>query len=282
MIKSVPSERDRTMTQFRVLETPILGTVCSEKGGRDYMEDFNILLEYELEGQKGFLYAIFDGHGGATLASDLRQKLPLAILSRLRSGMEIQHVKNLITQVFLEQDLRYQNYTEMGSTAILALKFKNILYLINLGDSRGVVFDSSGTIRLQTRDHKPHFLEEKTRILAAGGSVTSIGGAWRVNGQLAVSRSFGDYALKESPSQGPSQGPNRGPITSIPDILTLPILPGKTLYILLASDGLWDVFSSADAIIYLKNVSADCRVLVESAIRDRGSLDNVTVLVGRI
>lgn len=48
-----------------------------------------------------------------------------------------------------------------------------------------------------TRDHHPDREDEKLRVEAAGGFVVEYGGLPRVNGQLAVSRSIGDLALKK-------------------------------------------------------------------------------------
>ncbi|CAJ1953903.1 unnamed protein product [Cylindrotheca closterium] len=51
------------------------------------------------------------------------------------------------------------------------------------------------TIVALSEDHKPDLPEEQTRIEAANGSVT-MGG--RVDGELAVSRAFGDFGFKET------------------------------------------------------------------------------------
>jgi serine/threonine protein phosphatase PrpC len=44
-----------------------------------------------------------------------------------------------------------------------------------------------------SKDHKPLDEEEKSRIIKAGGFVTSEG---RVNGNLNLSRSLGDFKFK--------------------------------------------------------------------------------------
>lgn len=50
-------------------------------------------------------------------------------------------------------------------------------------------------------DHKPFNEEETKRILCAGGKVE----AQRVNGNLAVSRSLGDYFYKRDTSLAPDK-----------------------------------------------------------------------------
>ena len=47
-----------------------------------------------------------------------------------------------------------------------------------------------------TSDHHPDRLDEKSRIEAAGGFVSTWNGVARVNGLLAVSRAIGDSAFK--------------------------------------------------------------------------------------
>jgi serine/threonine protein phosphatase PrpC len=55
-----------------------------------------------------------------------------------------------------------------------------------------VIDSSSGAIKFVTEDHKPDLPAEAERIRAAKGSV-SFG---RVDGDLAMSRSIGDWAYK--------------------------------------------------------------------------------------
>jgi serine/threonine protein phosphatase PrpC len=62
----------------------------------------------------------------------------------------------------------------------------------NVGDSRAVLFRKDKALRM-TVDHKPRAEEERIKSIE-GGCVTGDGGG-RVNGQLAVSRSLGDFYM---------------------------------------------------------------------------------------
>ena len=55
-------------------------------------------------------------------------------------------------------------------------------------------------VKFATKDHKPDDPEETKRIEASGGFVTLPPKTYipRVNGQLALSRAFGDFQLKMS------------------------------------------------------------------------------------
>ena len=62
----------------------------------------------------------------------------------------------------------------------------------NAGDSRGVIYSSDGAKQL-SRDHKPYLDDERKRIEEAGGMVSM----QRVDGDLALSRSIGDFQYKD-------------------------------------------------------------------------------------
>ncbi|GLD74671.1 importin subunit alpha-3 isoform X1 [Lates japonicus] len=83
----------------------------------------------------------------------------------------------------------------MGTTCLVALLSDKELTVANVGDSRGVLCDKDGNAIPLSHDHKPYQLKERKRIKKAGGFI-SFNGSWRVQGILAMSRSLGDYPLK--------------------------------------------------------------------------------------
>jgi serine/threonine protein phosphatase PrpC len=68
--------------------------------------------------------------------------------------------------------------------------------VLNVGDSRAIVIDSSGRIFPMTQDHKPNLPKEARRVQLAGGTVMYN----RVDGELAMSRAFGDWPYKRNPA----------------------------------------------------------------------------------
>jgi len=159
-----------------------------------------------------------------------------------------------------------------GSTSLVGVTYQQKLYVANLGDCRAVAkkVRSKEDIKITT-DHKPNEQTELARIKESGGSV-SFKGVWRVGGMLAVSRAFGDGFLKE-----------KGWLIATPDIFIIDLKSMPLSFILLASDGLWDVFESEDAVDfilpYLKNDPFfGAGILAEKAL-EKGSSDNVCVLI---
>lgn len=71
----------------------------------------------------------------------------------------------------------------------------------------------------------------------------------RLMGSLAVSRSFGDFMYKDANSELPGLQDVTGPLVSIePEIREIFLDPRADEFIILACDGLFDVFSNQDVV----------------------------------
>lgn len=75
--------------------------------------------------------------------------------------------------------------------------------------------------------------EEVLRCEAAGGFVSTESGSPRVGGNLEVTRSFGDFDVKG--------------ISASPHVQTVQ-LTAQDLFVIIASDGLWDVVAPEEAV----------------------------------
>ncbi|TGZ54804.1 protein phosphatase 1L [Temnothorax longispinosus] len=163
-----------------------------------------------------------------------------------------------------------KNMDVAGTTALIALLEDNKLIVANVGDSRGVMCDEKGNAIPLSFDHKPQQEREKRRINKAGGLVT-FDGVWRVAGILATSRALGDYPLKDKKL-----------VIADPDILTFDLNDHNPMFIILASDGLWDTFSNEEAVAFIKERINEPHFGAKSITLQsfyRGSADNITVVV---
>ncbi|KAJ0181699.1 hypothetical protein K1T71_002421 [Dendrolimus kikuchii] len=157
-----------------------------------------------------------------------------------------------------------------GTTALIAVMEDNHLIVANVGDSRGVMCDSRGNAIPVSFDHKPQQVREQKRIEAAGGYI-AFNGVWRVAGILATSRAMGDYPLKDKKF-----------VIADPDILTFNLVDHKPMFLILASDGLWDTFTNEEAIKFIKERLDEPDYGAKSLTLQayyRGSVDNITVLI---
>eukprot|EP00245_Coleochaete_scutata_P004195 TRINITY_DN16472_c0_g1_i1.p1 TRINITY_DN16472_c0_g1~~TRINITY_DN16472_c0_g1_i1.p1 ORF type:complete len:673 (+),score=138.41 TRINITY_DN16472_c0_g1_i1:461-2479(+) len=118
-----------------------------------------------------------------------------------------------------------------GSTAVVAVVGKANLVVANVGDSRAVLSRGGRTIAL-SKDHKPEREDEMARVEQAGGRVIFWNG-WRVLGVLAMSRAIGDRYLKPY-------------VIAEPEV-TFTLRSDDDEFLILASDGLWDVMENEKA-----------------------------------
>lgn len=77
---------------------------------------------------------------------------------------------------------------DTGTTSCVVLFTETDIYCANAGDSRGVLCRNSKPVELSF-DHKPDNAEELKRIKTANHFVEDS----RVDGNLALSRAFGDF-----------------------------------------------------------------------------------------
>lgn len=253
---------------------PISIYAIQDIGNRDYQED---RYSVEIDVYDGYDYiAVYDGHGGDKVSdwmSNNHYKIVRELLQKGNSAQESLRASIQLVEKIMPNSIA-QN---CGTTAIIILKKNNIIWSCNIGDSRAIMNNSEGVIEL-SYDHKPNRTDELNRIKASGGIVTTdMSGIWRVNGNLSLSRAIGDYVLRPH-------------VISRPE---LHIFEQKTNnnFILIASDGLWDVLTS-DFVINLinneiKKFDIDDKKLLMRLItlkllkiaRHKMSHDNITILL---
>ena len=212
-------------------------------------------------------FGLFDGHGG----QEVSKYLQMNILKYWKEIMplNIDNYENKIKNIFLEIDkhLKENNFYQVGSTACIIYitleNSKRILYCANVGDTRAVLVKNIGQKRL-TYDDRASDPNEHDRIIKEGGVV--FGG--RVYGQLMLSRAFGDWELKPYG------------VSCIPHIVRYEIQDDDK-YLIVASDGVWDVIEDEDAYQLSKNKSNSkefCDEIMKYTI-ERGSMDNISCFV---
>lgn len=159
-----------------------------------------------------------------------------------------------------------------GTTSVVAILVDNVLITGHAGDSRAVLSRDKRAFRL-TEDHKPDRSDELQRVEDAGGEVTFRGNCFRVSGDLAMSRSFGDLRLKHPKKL----------VVAAPEVRIMELNPSDE-FIILASDGLWDVISDQKACDIARKCATPqeaSKKLVESALQ-LGTQDNTTAVVVRL
>lgn len=303
--------------QFIAQSPPSLaiGYTISDQGEwRSYQEDRSVYSMWYDNGNKIHLNAIMDGHAGSHIVSRVCEVLPLIIknytqdISFISSSQLVEKIDsacNTIQEILKQEDKRFH---DQGTTLNAILKVKTKIICINSGDSRAILcwYPNSNVLGFEnlyiplSSDHKPSSLMEQQRIYSLGGCVSPsyIGSdilrVWhslnnRSKGPgLSVSRGFGDF--------------HGAPlITHRPEVVIYDIErdnPNTDIYnnafIVIASDGLWDVVSSDEVCSWGSHIYRNwlydhsdntvhpsqqlSYVLLRTA-RQRHSQDNVTISV---
>lgn len=256
----------------------------SLQGRRNTQEDKHVTIEninnIDSELNKINILGVFDGHGGGKVSKYLKDNLSNFFLSDmnteiLKSNTKFRNYVNktydLLQNTLKDKHPRAVEYC--GSTACIGIHSKdnnkNILWMINVGDSRGVLCNKIGEAIQLTVDHKPNLKEEKQRIESIGGKITYDGSDWRVK-TLALSRAFGD--LDCCPY-----------VTHTPSIYKYK-LDVKDKFIIIACDGLWDVITNKNAVEFIrdlqfKNFEGNYAKELAQYAYDKGSYDNITVII---
>ncbi|CAM0905031.1 unnamed protein product [Alopecurus aequalis] len=173
----------------------------------------------------------------------------------------------------MDRDLKsHKNIDSLfsGCTAVTVIKQGHDLIIGNLGDSRAILATRDGDNQLVARqltvDLKPSIPSEAARIRQRSGRVFSLPNepdvtrVWlpKYNSPgLAMARAFGDFCLK-----------NYG-VISVPDV-SYHRITEKDEFIVLATDGIWDVLSNTDVVSIVSKANSEAsaaRVLVQSAHR---------------
>ncbi|XWV26807.1 hypothetical protein QJ857_gp0244 [Tupanvirus soda lake] len=210
-------------------------------GHRAFMEDTHKIARFE-NGVE--FYGVFDGHGGweysVLLENELAKRFEQITNLNYENPTEVTECIKKVCYDLGKEIYEISDCLCTGSTAVFALRYKKYVYIVNIGDSTIVLFDSTGKILLKTEGHKhkPGDKDEDERIANSGSFV-----AWgRVEGELAVSRSFGDN--KYSKKRFDSYPSVNGVIINEPLIYTFELPEvveiNNHIYMVAGSDGLWD------------------------------------------
>uniref|UniRef100_A0A7N0U7F8 protein-serine/threonine phosphatase n=1 Tax=Kalanchoe fedtschenkoi TaxID=63787 RepID=A0A7N0U7F8_KALFE len=209
-------------------------------------------------------------------AADDDSRMPLLETEDADSHIELfQTLRESFLKAFRVMDRELKMHTNIdcfcsGTTAVTLVKQGRSLVIGNVGDSRAVLGtrdadDSLIAVQL-TVDLKPNLPAESERIRRCRGRVFAlkdepdVARVWLPNHDspgLAMARAFGDFCLKDFG------------LISVPEV-SHRRLTDKDEFVVLATDGIWDVLSNKEVVDIVASAPARAsaaRTLVESAVR---------------
>lgn len=247
----------RKQTGNRERKSPYDVSVRAIQGSRLYMED-----EYFV-GNGGRFVGVFDGHGGGDVSYFLAQNLYNHVKQQMKHQLkrkqweeqdDSEENKSLSlsclasalraafqaveTEVIDKAEMRYQGSTAVAVTIHEEKDGSRTLLSANVGDSRAVLC-RGGTALDLTKDHKPNDERERARIQAMGEKIEwdNFGKVHRVR-NLSLSRAIGDSFAK--------------PVVSPEVDIKLFRVQDDDEFVVVASDGVWDVMTSDQVVKFVK------------------------------
>lgn len=236
-------------------------------------------------------FAVYDGHGGNQAAQFVSSKLHNNIVQHPLFSTNIEEaIREGFIQTekqFEEETIREKIHGGVGTTACVGIIFKHTLYIANVGDSAAILCRKGKPIPL-TNPHTVKNPKEKDRISSLGGVIVKdqrlghpLWNPHLIN--IGVTRAFGDFYFKQKEwTDGKPSG-----LTAEPEIVQLP-LTTDDYFLLLASDGFWDVIGTQQAISLIttkigekQDLNLICKELTDLALK-RATEDNTTVLLVKL
>lgn len=230
---------------------------------RDYMEDKGKSVDNYNQDSFSSLFCLFDGHGGSCVSTYLQKNF----LNQMKENIDLKNIdKEDFEKLFflLDNKIKKAPYFRQGSTACIVLitkeENKRFIYCVNIGDTRCILTQSTGARRLSYDDNVEDIKESK-RIISHGGEIIE----GRVQGELMLTRSFGDWDYKEYG------------VISTPHVNKVEIKEGDK-YLIIATDGVWDALGDLDVYrlsLGVENSKDLCDKIIKNALED-GSKDNIS------
>lgn len=181
--------------------------------------------------------AVADGHGGQDASAHCALRLPELMKSEL-VNRDPSRLDAALLSAWTRCAAEYSAYDGHGGAVCAAVCVSpDAVATLHCGDARLVGFDATGRLLFETRDHSLRDPAERNALQKRGGQFDGgrvVADQWRV----AVPRAIGGNTWL-------SAG-----IAPVPDLMLLN-RSDDLACVLVASDGVWDVFSSREAALYV-------------------------------
>ncbi|CAN1237654.1 Probable protein phosphatase 2C 38 [Linum grandiflorum] len=242
----------------------------------------NNLLEDQSQlesGPQGTFVGVYDGHGGPEAARFVNERLFDNIKTFLATDEEF-------LSLVKKQWLNKPQIASVGACCLVGIVCSGLLYIANAGDSRAVLGRLEKTMKevkaIQlSSEHNASIESVRDELQALHPDDPHIvvlkHKVWRVRGLIQVSRSLGDAYLKRvefnrEPLLAKFRLPQpfEKPILLAEPAITVQRLIPEDLFLIFASDGLWEHLTNQEAVDIVHNCPRNgvARKLLKAALHE--------------
>lgn len=234
--------------------------VCQHANSRwkTSMEDRYAFKDFFCNDPQSGFFAIYDGYSGSMAAEKcarylgeiLERKVERIYHTNMKHENVNEEIVTAFNEAFEEMDrillygVEEQSRNRWsGCSALTCLLRGNNLYVANAGNVRAVLCRGDGSIDRLSNIHSPRDKRERRRIRKAKGDVSKSDKTALVNGVVKSTRGLGNHGdpnLKTSVIKTP-----------FVNCLTL---DDADQFLILASNGVWEVFSEEEVILLLEDI----------------------------
>lgn len=258
---------------------PEVCTAPGRKRGKDRFEDRYSVCSPSDALPGTHILGVFDGHGGYECAEFVSQNLESELSKQAATHQSIHSALKLTFEQLdasfaakVSETESYKKGRSPGTTALVLLYYwDNCLSIASAGDCLAVACRNGTAVELHGLQHASDPTERK-RIEQCEGYVTKTD-AWRVgDAGLQVTRALGDVDAK------------RDGVISTPAVTDVTVT-NEDMYLIVASDGVWDVLSPQQAVDLCEATAKEPEMMarrVADTVEDEGGFDNATVIVAAL
>ena len=246
--------------QGKSLSCALAFGVCQHANSRwkTSMEDRYAFKDFFCNDPQSGFFAIYDGYSGSMAAEKcaryLSELLEIKVERIYQTSMKHENINEEISvafnEAFEEMDrLLLYGVEEQsrnrwsGCSALTCLLRGNNLYVANAGNIRAVLCRGDGSIERLSDNHSPWDKKERHRVRKAKGDVSKSDKTALVNGVVKSTRGLGNHGdpnLKTSVIRTP--------------FVNCLALEDSDQFLILASNGVWEVFSEEEVILLLEDI----------------------------
>ncbi|TPX30960.1 hypothetical protein SmJEL517_g05602 [Synchytrium microbalum] len=247
---SKPRATQDDRTDSRVMRHDAYAGASSDLGRRATNQDEHLEAEDVYDGEKAHIFGVFDGHG-----EQRRWQMLQALFIAAR---DITPTTALLSNMTLDAYMS-------GTTASVVVETTTRVVVAGVGDSRVVIGKRGREVgtwvgEQVTVDHTCQSSEELSRVLKCGARVEKLRIGDEEAGPLRLFKNSLPYpGLVITRSLGDSVATKIGVLCE-PDVTVRDIDPNNDVFIILASDGVWDALSIQQSVDivgpFLENGSA--------------------------
>lgn len=306
---------DRDVPDVFIASTTIENARGSNRTPRYNNQDraFSVVVKPAIKSNAAIIaIGVCDGHGdkGDIISNYARKQIITLLEEKLKNYDTLKELNESKILNSLGKDIQrnieitYPDILDSGSTISFTLIQKTpdnkySLILFNMGDSRILLFNTQSEKSVSTLDHKASNKKEQERIKKAGGVIEQRNSTmYATHNDAVVEKNVDGNQITLRRLVSPTRGvgdivlSNYNVVSNDPDVFFIESKSKNVIgdmYIVVATDGLWEVMSDKQVMEFIKErdnkpewkLQNICHELAKNA-RIIGSLDDITVNIVKI